>query len=58
MSLFIGLLAFPDSAPLQDEVKLGVLMGSLLSGLVGALVLRFAPGERPAPAHTALALAP
>lgn len=39
MSLFIGLLAFPDAPLLQDEVKLGVLAGSLLSGLVGALVL-------------------
>lgn len=39
MSLFIGLLAFPDSALLQDEVKLGVLLGSLVSALIGALVL-------------------
>ena len=43
MSLFIGLLAFPTSPLLQDEVKLGVLMGSLASGLLGALVLRLAP---------------
>jgi NhaA family Na+:H+ antiporter len=42
MSLFIGLLAFPAAPDLQDEVKIGVLMGSLLSGLAGALVLRFA----------------
>jgi NhaA family Na+:H+ antiporter len=42
MSLFIGLLAFPSSPELQDEVKIGVLLGSLLSGLAGALVLRFA----------------
>jgi len=39
MSLFIGLLAFPASAGLQDQVKLGVLMGSALSALAGALVL-------------------
>lgn len=25
---FIGLLAFPDSPLLQDEIKLGVLLGS------------------------------
>jgi NhaA family Na+:H+ antiporter len=42
MSLFIGLLAFPASPELQDEAKIGVLFGSLLSGLAGALVLRFA----------------
>ena len=41
MSLFIGDLAFDD--PLHsDEVKLGVLMGSLASALAGALVLRLA----------------
>lgn len=42
MSLFIGGLAF-DSPLLIDEVKIGVLGGSLLSGLAGFLVLRFAP---------------
>ncbi len=39
MSLFIGLLAFPNSTMLQDEVKVGVLLGSVLSGIVGLLVL-------------------
>lgn len=39
MSLFIGLLAFPGAAILQDEVKVGVLLGSLSSGLLGVLVL-------------------
>lgn len=39
MSLFIGLLAFPLSAELQDEVKVGVLTGSLISGAAGMLVL-------------------
>ena len=46
MSLFIGLLAFPTSPELQDSVKVGVLTGSLVSALTGALVLRFVPGER------------
>jgi NhaA family Na+:H+ antiporter len=41
MSLFIGLLAFTDVA-LQDEVKVGVLLGSLTSALVGAALLSLA----------------
>jgi NhaA family Na+:H+ antiporter len=46
MSLFIGLLAFPDPA-LQDEVKVGVLAGSLLSALCGAALLSVARREPP-----------
>ena len=42
MSLFIGGLAFPGQ-PESDAVKLGVLLGSLLSALAGMAVLRFAP---------------
>lgn len=45
MSLFIGLLAFPDSAALQDQTKIGVLAGSLLSGICGWLLLRLAKPE-------------
>ena len=43
MSLFIGGLAFPGAAVMMDEVKIGVLAGSILSALTGFLVLRFAP---------------
>ena len=43
MSRFIGLLAFADYPVLQDEVKIGILAGSLLSGLAGLAVLRAAP---------------
>ena len=46
MSLFIGLLAFPDSPFLQDETKIGVLLGSLLAGTIGWMVLRLAPTEK------------
>ncbi|MBO0134072.1 Na+/H+ antiporter NhaA [Agrobacterium burrii] len=38
MSLFIGLLAFSDPV-VQDHVKIGILMGSLVSGLLGAVFL-------------------
>jgi NhaA family Na+:H+ antiporter len=38
MSLFIGALAFADEA-LLDQVRLGVLSGSAISALAGALVL-------------------
>ncbi len=41
MSLFIGGLAFSD-AVLLDEVKIGVLGGSVISALVGYTVLRVA----------------
>jgi NhaA family Na+:H+ antiporter len=46
MSLFIGGLAFAGDAILADEVKIGVLGGSLLSAVTGYLVLRFAPPRR------------
>lgn len=56
MSLFIGLLAFPNPA-LQDEVKVGVLLGSLASALCGAALLSVAkrepPKTGPRPAMTA-----
>ena len=44
MSLFIGGLAFADAAH-ATETKLGVLAGSLLSGLVGAALLGLAPAR-------------
>lgn len=46
MSLFIAQLGFPASPALVDEAKLGVLAGSLLSAMLGYLVLRIA--ARPA----------
>ncbi len=41
MSLFIGNLAFVDPTQIET-VKLGVISGSLISGLLGFLILRFA----------------
>jgi NhaA family Na+:H+ antiporter len=48
MSLFIGILAFPGAidSPEQVEVKLGVLGGSFLSAVAGALVLAVAGRRR------------
>jgi NhaA family Na+:H+ antiporter len=39
MSLFIAMLAFEDMA-LVNAAKRGIILGSLLAGLVGALMLR------------------
>jgi Na+:H+ antiporter, NhaA family len=48
MSLFIGLLAFPTSPELQDATKLGVLLGSALSAVIGAALLSVTkPEARP-----------
>lgn len=48
VALFIGGLAFPDAARL-DAAKLGILLGSLVSGVLGYAVLRFSrPAATPA----------
>ncbi len=47
MSLFIGTLAFSDVAS-QNAVRLGVLSGSLLSGVAGVAVLLWAARRAPA----------
>jgi Na+:H+ antiporter, NhaA family len=41
MSLFIAMLAFDETGPL-NAAKSGILAGSLLAGIVGAIVLRIA----------------
>jgi len=49
MSLFIGTLAFEHDAGFNFEaaVRLGVLAGSLLSAVVGYLVMRMTCPPRP-----------
>jgi NhaA family Na+:H+ antiporter len=43
MSLFLGTLAFQNNSPMYlIEVRLGVLLGSMISGMIGAVVLNIA----------------
>jgi len=46
VALFIAGLAFPADAVLLDEAKVGILAGSLVAGVAGALVLRATPVVR------------
>ena len=39
VALFIAGLAFPQAPALLDEAKIGILAGSLIAGVAGALVL-------------------
>jgi Na+:H+ antiporter, NhaA family len=50
VALFIAALAYDRAVELQDQAKVGILLGSLSAGLVGFLVLRF---ERSGPAQGA-----
>ncbi|WP_274630846.1 Na+/H+ antiporter NhaA [Arvimicrobium flavum] len=43
MSLFIGLLAFPDNPALQDGIKIGILVGSVVAAVLGSIVLFASP---------------
>jgi Na+:H+ antiporter, NhaA family len=45
MSLFIAMLAFDETGPVK-AAKSGILAGSLLAGVAGAIVLRIASGYR------------
>lgn len=46
MSLFIGALAFPNAPHLVNEVKVGVLLGSIPSAIFGVVVLLRARRQR------------
>lgn len=41
MSMFIANLAFTDAVGLMDSAKIGIMAGSLVSGIAGYLILRF-----------------
>ncbi|HLB58149.1 MAG TPA: Na+/H+ antiporter NhaA, partial [Gammaproteobacteria bacterium] len=51
MSLFLGTLAFQNNEPLYlTKIQLGVLLGSVISGVLGAIVLQVAFLKRRRPA--------
>lgn len=51
MSLFIGSLAFEDLIHYHVQVRLGVLVGSMLSGIIGFIVLKVAVGRKSGDLH-------
>ena len=51
MSLFIGSLSFSDPA-LMNEVRIGVLSGSIISGIIGFVALRMSTSKADTPDET------
>ncbi len=51
MSLFIGSLAFEESANVTFDERLGIILGSLFSGVVGYFYLRWALNRPEKPAY-------
>jgi Na+:H+ antiporter, NhaA family len=47
VALFIAALAFPEAPELLDQAKVGILLGSFASGLVGFALLRLSGEKRP-----------
>lgn len=52
MSIFIANLAFTNSLVLVDSAKIGILIGSLISGIIGAVILKIS-GDRAAAVRAA-----
>jgi len=50
VALFIAGLAYPSHPELLDEAKVGILGGSLLAGVAGAVLLRLTPALGATPA--------
>lgn len=45
MAIFIANLAFQDNPEYIDSAKIGILIGSCISGIIGYLILRFSKNE-------------
>lgn len=45
MSLFLGALAYPDNDAFIVQVRLGVIIASLLSGITGLIILHFSTAQ-------------
>jgi len=58
VALFVTSLAFEGDAALTDQAKLGVLVGSLIAGLLGFTMLKLAASRRPAEAAAAAETVP
>jgi NhaA family Na+:H+ antiporter len=50
MSLFIGALAFSDEDAM-NQIRVGVMGGSIVAGLLGASLMTFAARRRPVVAN-------
>ncbi|MEM7103714.1 MAG: Na+/H+ antiporter NhaA [Bacteroidota bacterium] len=46
MSIFVANLAYADSAMFIDSAKVGIFIGSFISGLIAYMILRFAPAAK------------
>lgn len=58
MSLFIGTLAFDEDPAFEQKVKIGILAGSIVSGIAGYIILHFAPRQIPPPGTPRDAVSP
>ncbi|OBX23317.1 MULTISPECIES: Na+/H+ antiporter NhaA [Bizionia] len=45
MAIFIASLAFSSHPEYIDSAKIGILVGSLISAIIGYIILRYAPGK-------------
>jgi NhaA family Na+:H+ antiporter len=49
VAIFIATLAYPETTPLLAQAKVGIVLGSLVSGLIGVTIVRLTLPLPPAP---------